>query len=328
LRAHAHDVRLSSDFKKRLPVITSICFRDISGEAAMDISDLKIFATVARRGGMKRAAVELNTVQSNVTARIKVLEADVGCALFERHSRGVSLTPAGRRLLPSADQAVRLLSDAKRAARDDGAPSGTLAIGSLETTAALRLTPLLARYATDNPEVDLTLHTGTTRELVASVAEQRLDGAFVCGPATHPGLEEQVMFREELVVLAAPNVSSLSAAFKTGAVRTVVLRAGCSYRQMLETLLARRGIVIERQLEFGTLEAIFGCVGAGLGITLLPRALVGTVFEAGRVSVHKLPRTDAVVETVFIRRRGAFASSALRAFLACAASGFALARAA
>jgi DNA-binding transcriptional LysR family regulator len=136
------------------------------------------------------------------------------------------------------------------------------------------------------------------------------------------------MFREELVVLAAPNVSSLSAAFKTGAVRTVVLRAGCSYRQMLETLLARRGIVIERQLEFGTLEAIFGCVGAGLGITLLPRALVGTVFEAGRVSVHKLPRTDAVVETVFIRRRGAFASSALRAFLACAASGFALARAA
>jgi LysR family transcriptional regulator, cell division regulator len=136
------------------------------------------------------------------------------------------------------------------------------------------------------------------------------------------------MFREELVVLATSNVSSLNAAFKTGVARTVVLRAGCSYRQMLETLLARRAIVIERQLELGTLEAIFGCVGAGFGITLLPRALVGGVFEAGRVSMHSLTRTDAVVETVFIRRRGAFALSALRAFLACAASEFPSARAA
>jgi LysR family transcriptional regulator, cell division regulator len=294
----------------------------------MDISDLKFFATVARWGGMKRAAPELNTVQSNVTARIKALETDIGCALFDRHGRGVSLTPAGRRLLPYADKAVKLLADAKRAARDDGTPRGALAIGSLETTAALRLTPLLSRYAAENAEVDLTLHTGTTRELIAAVAEQQLDGAFVCGPVTHPALEEQMMFREELVVLAAPNVSSLSAVFKAGVARTVVLRAGCSYRQMLETLLARRGIVIERQLEFGTLEAIFGCVGAGLGITLLPRALVGSVFDAGRVSVHKLPRTDAVVDTVFIRRRSAFASSALRAFLACAGSGFPAARAA
>jgi DNA-binding transcriptional LysR family regulator len=295
---------------------------------SMDIGDLKIFATVARCGGMKRAAAELNTVQSNVSARIKALEADIGLALFDRHGRGVSLTAAGRRLLPYADRAVRLLSDAKRAARDDGTPRGALAIGSLETTAALRLTPLLARYAAENAEVDLTLHTGTTRELIAAVAQQQLDGAFVCGPATHPALEEQMMFREELVVLAAANVPSLSAAFKTGIVRTVVLRAGCSYRQKLETLLARRGIVVERQLEFGTLEAIFGCVGAGLGITLLPRALIGAVFEGGRVSVHRLPRTDAVVDTVFIRPRGAFASSALRAFLACAASGFASARAA
>jgi DNA-binding transcriptional LysR family regulator len=104
-------------------------------------------------------------------------------------------------------------------------------------------------------------------------------------------------------------------------VRIVVLRAGCSYRQILETLLTRRGIVVQRQLEFGTLEAIFGCVSAGLGITLLPRSLLGGVWDAGRVAVHALPATDAMVETVFVRRRDGFVSSALRAFLACAAAG-------
>jgi DNA-binding transcriptional LysR family regulator len=283
----------------------------------MDAADLKVFEAVARLGGMNRAAVELSTVQSNVTARIQALEADIGSMLLERHSRGVSLTQAGQRLLPYADKVARLLDDARRAARDDGAPRGVLTIGSLETTAALRLTPLLTRYATDNPAVDLVLRTGTTCELVGDTLEQRVDGAFVCGPVAHPELEEQVMFREELVVLAAPDVASMSAALTTGEVRLVVLRAGCSYRQMLQMLLARRGIVVQRLLEFGTLEAIFGCISAGLGISLLPRALVGGVCDAGRVSMHALPPEDAMVETVFIRRRDRFTSSALQAFLAC-----------
>ena len=95
----------------------------------------------------------------------------------------------------------------------------------------------------------------------------------------------------------------------------MVLRAGCSYRQKLEVLLAHRGITIRRQLEFGTLEAIFGYVAAGLGITLLPRALLGPVWTADRVSVHSLPPAEARIETVFIRRRDAFVSSALKAFL-------------
>jgi DNA-binding transcriptional LysR family regulator len=283
----------------------------------MDAADLKVFEAVARLGGMNRAAVELSTVQSNVTARIQALEADIGSILLERHSRGVSLTQAGQRLLPYADKVARLLDDARRAARDDGAPRGVLTIGSLETTAALRLTPLLTRYATDNPAVDLILRTGTTSELVGDVLEQRVDGAFLCGPVAHPDLEEQVMFREELVVLASPDVASLSAALTTGEVRLVVLRAGCSYRQMLQTLLARRGIVVQRLLEFGTLEAIFGCISAGLGITMLPRALVGAVCDAGRVSMHALPPEDAMVDTVFIRRRDRFTSSALQAFLTC-----------
>jgi DNA-binding transcriptional LysR family regulator len=68
-------------------------------------------------------------------------------------------------------------------------------------------------------------------------------------------------------------------------------------------------------MEFGTLEAIFGCVSAGLGITLLPRALIGPVWRAGRVSLHLLPPHEALVSTVFIHRREAYLSSALRAFL-------------
>jgi DNA-binding transcriptional LysR family regulator len=141
-----------------------------------------------------------------------------------------------------------------------------------------------------------------------------------------------VMFREELSLLAAPAVSSLDEAFGglpgAGEVQVVVLRAGCSYRQKLEMLLAQRGATVRRHLEFGTLEAIFGCVSAGLGITLLPRALLGPVWAAERVSVHSLPSAEAGVETVFIRRRDGFASSAMKAFLETAAGSLARSEAA
>jgi LysR family transcriptional regulator, cell division regulator len=66
----------------------------------MDAGDLRVFEAVARLGGMSRAAIELNTVQSNVTARVLLLEEELGTPLFHRHSRGVALTDAGRRLLP------------------------------------------------------------------------------------------------------------------------------------------------------------------------------------------------------------------------------------
>lgn len=282
----------------------------------MNVAELKIFQAVARLGGMNRAANALNTVQSNVTARVRALECELGCPLFERHSRGVTLTAAGRRLLPYAHKITQLVSEAARAARDDGQPKGELIVGSLETTAALRLTPLLSEFVALYPDVELALRTGTTCEMIEAVLERQVEGAFVCGPLKHHELETEVVFNEHLVILAAPGINSLKAALGDYDLRIVVLRSGCSYRQRLEALLVKRGIVLQRVLEFGTLEAIFNCVGAGLGITLLPRSLIGKVWEAGEVSVHELPKSEARAQTLFIRRRDSFISSALKTFLA------------
>jgi DNA-binding transcriptional LysR family regulator len=281
----------------------------------LDVSDLRVFEAVARLGGMSRAAAELNTVQSNVTARIRLLEEELSAPLFQRHSRGVSLTDAGRVLLPYASNVLQTVQDARRAVRDDGTPKGRLTIGSLETTTGMRLSPLLSRYVGCYPDVDLVLRTGTTCELVESVLDSRLEGAFVCGPVDHPDLTGQVVFREELVVLTAPKVRSFEDLARAGDPRIIVLRAGCSYRERLEQMLGKRGVSSPRQLEFGTLEAIFGCVEAGLGVTLLPKGLVGPVLREGRVAVHELSDDEALVDTIFIRRRDGFVSSALAAFL-------------
>ena len=110
----------------------------------MQLKSLRMFLAVCDSGSFGAAAQQLHTVQSNVTAHVKKLEDEAGVQLLER-SAPVHATPAGRlleqyarRMLADHDEALALLQGSSRAA-------GALRIGSMETTAALRLPPLLAR---------------------------------------------------------------------------------------------------------------------------------------------------------------------------------------
>ena len=281
----------------------------------MESSDLRVFEAVLRHGNMKRAAEEPNTVQSNVTARIRGLESELGVPLFERHARGVTATAAGERMRPFAMQIAKLLADAKTAACDEGAPGGPLRIGSMETTAALRLSPLLSRFALSYPDVQLAITTGTTSKLVSDVAECRLDGAVVSGPLVHPSLRQEVVFHEELVLVTASSVSAPQSLAGRETLKIIVFQAGCSYRQRLESLLAGMGIVTVTPLVFGSLDAIIACVGAGVGVTLLPRGVVALALREGRIAAHTLPPVQAQAETLFIQRHDGYVSRALTVFM-------------
>jgi DNA-binding transcriptional LysR family regulator len=287
----------------------------------VELTDLMTFSAVARTGGITRAAEELNTVQSNVTQRIKALEAEIGATLFERHSRGMTLTGAGRRLLPYAQRMVALSREAVLAARDDGEPKGPLAIGSMETTAAVRLPPLLAEFHRRFPAVRLSLRTATTADLVAGVLDGTLDGAFVAGPIEHGELTSTIAFREDLVLVTArrwKSLASLRAGTPESGPTALVFRTGCTYRQRLEQILAEFGWPSATRFELGTLDGMIGCVAADMGVTLLPRAVVG---RNETVSIHTLSAAQSGVDTLFIQRRSAHQYSALQGFTSCLSKG-------
>jgi DNA-binding transcriptional LysR family regulator len=131
----------------------------------------------------------------------------------------------------------------------------------------------------------------------------------------HADLAQETMYREELVVVTTTSIQGLQEIGRAGDLKMLVLRVGCSYRQRLETVLAARGIVGVRALEFGSLDAIVGCVSAGIGITLLPRSVVGEAARTGDVALHALPPEEAMVDTLFIRRHDGYETSALAEFL-------------
>ena len=281
----------------------------------MDVIDLKVVDAVARHGSMNKAAVELNTVQSNVSSRIRSLEDELGVSLFQRSAKGVQLTPAGRRILPYAARLSKLLSDASAAARDDGKPSGVLEIGTLETTLALRLPLLIARFANAWPDVRPVVRTGTTQSLIQAVVDCKLEGAFVAGPVDHPELQAETVFQEELVLVTSRAVRTLEAVRAITHLKTVVFRIGCSYRQRMDSLLSGMGLLAPEPLEFGSIDGILACVAAGVGITLLPRGVVARAWQEGLVAVHEIPPALSQVETVFVRRVDSHFSSALATFL-------------
>jgi DNA-binding transcriptional LysR family regulator len=281
----------------------------------VDVIDLKVVDAVARHGSMNKAAVELNTVQSNVSSRIRSLEDELGVSLFQRSAKGVQITPAGRRILPYAARLSKLLSDASAAARDNGRPSGVLEIGTLETTLALRLPLLIARFANAWPDVRPVVRTGTTQSLIQAVVDCKLEGAFVAGPVDHPELQAETVFQEELVLVTSRAVRTLEAVRAITHLKTVVFRIGCSYRQRMDSLLSGLGLLAPEPLEFGSIDGILACVAAGVGITLLPRGVVARAWQEGLVAVHEIPPTLSQVETVFVRRVDSHFSSALATFL-------------
>src|SRR5437879_7194768 len=140
----------------------------------MDLSDLEIFRSVVHAGGVTRAAERLNRVQSNVTTRVRQLEADLGVQLFIREGKKLILSPEGKLLLDYADRLLDLAQEARDAVHD-AKPRGLLRLGSMESTASVRLPVPMNEYLSRHPEVTLELRTGNTPGLSALVRDGKLD---------------------------------------------------------------------------------------------------------------------------------------------------------
>lgn len=277
----------------------------------MDLVALQIFKAVAEQGGITRAAASLHRVQSNVTTRVKQLEERLGTKLFHRQGRRLVLSSEGKLLLAYADRLLRLSAEAQ-AAMKGNSPQGILRIGSLESTAATRLPPVLSRYHLAYPAVRLELVTGTTGALVSKVLGREVEAAFVAEPFPAAGLEAHPAFVEELVLITPKSCPRVRTARDIGPRTVLAFATGCSYRRRLEAWLGRGKVVPDRVMEYGSYHAIVACAAAGSGVAMVPRSVLRAVGAEDQVAVHPLPAHVASARTMLVWRRG-HQSSALDA---------------
>ena len=282
----------------------------------MDLSELRIFQAVAEEGSVTLAAARLNRVQSNVSSRLAQLEESLGVPLFHRAGRRLQITTEGARLLAYAERLLHLADEARAAITLDHAPAGQLRIGAMETTAAARLPQVLAAFHRQHPAVDLLLETGPTDDLLQAVLAYKLDVALVAAPVRQPELEQVTVFEEELVLLTDRAHAKVDSPHDLAKQVMLVFRSGCAYRRRLENWFARHGAAPSRIAEFGTFEAIIGCVAAGMGVALMPKEVLAQRKLAQSIRQHPLPPKVARVETQLVWRRDVLHHPARKAFAA------------
>ncbi|HEV7820104.1 MAG TPA: LysR family transcriptional regulator [Burkholderiales bacterium] len=269
----------------------------------MDFAALQFFKAVVDEGGITAAAKKLHRVQSNVTTRIKQLEASLGAELFIRDKRRLSLSPAGELFRGYVEQLLQL-SDQAREAVLGGTPRGTLRIGTLESIAASRLPPLLSGYHAAYPAVRVELATGTNDALLESVLGRKLDAAFVVESAGASQLEAMPTFDEELVVVAHAGHTKIRRARDAQADTVLAFPAGCAYRRRLQAWFAADDLVPERVMELSSYHAIVACAASGTGIAFIPRSVLDTVRGTENLAVYPLNDGIGKVTTCLVWRRG------------------------
>lgn len=280
----------------------------------MDLDDIKVFREVALHGSMTQAAEILGYAQSSVTARIRKLEANLNVTLFYRNAKGVQLTPAGKIFLDQGIKITQLVDELYFLLSPSEVPGGLLRIGSMETTAAIRLPALLKKYHSLYAKVELSLQTGTTEYLINQVLNYNLDLAFVAAPVNHPEIIEIEAFQEEMVLVAegGQDIKSIEEIMKNRAI--LVFRTGCSYRALLERYLLEKQSISLKRFEFGSLEAIIGGVASGIGITLLPKAVIADKLQTGMLAAYELPPHLRYCTTMLIRRKDTVQMTAVANF--------------
>ncbi|WP_100011542.1 LysR family transcriptional regulator [Lentibacillus sediminis] len=290
----------------------------------MNLEDLRVFKIVAQEANITKAAESLNFVQSNVTAKIKRLEKNYDTKLFYRHKHGVGLTSTGKVLLDYAEQVLHLMNDAEKALKHSSEPNGSLSIGSMETTAAIRLPDILSAYHDQCPQVVLSLQTGTTEDLIKTALNREIEGAFVAGEVNHPELETIEVFEEELVLVSKKNVLSSTDFEQLKNQMFIVFKSGCFYRDILEKWLVSKGIRPTKMMELNTLDGVIGCIKAGLGISLLPKTVADKIDKSENIKRFILPQEYGMISTKFINHKDIVKTQAFNKFISLVESSIPL----
>jgi DNA-binding transcriptional LysR family regulator len=251
----------------------------------LDLVSLSLFTLIVRTGSISRGAELAHLAVGAASKRVSDLEETVGAELFERHSRGVTLTLAGQALQRHAQ---RILADVDHLAADlSDHASGVLGVVRLVaiTSAVTQFLPSdLARFVAAHAGIRIEMNESTSREAVLAVVDGRADIGIFAERTPLLGLQTQPYQRDRLVLVvpachtlaqraAGPGEASLSFADVMDH-DFVGLQEETSLAQRLAAEAATLGRRLRVRIHVRSFDAMCQMVAAGLGIAVLPQAAV------------------------------------------------------
>jgi DNA-binding transcriptional LysR family regulator len=241
----------------------------------IDSQYLRVFCALARHLNMSRAAQELELTPSGISHCLKALEADLGCRLFERTSRRISLTPAGLEFRTEAEAILEHMSTAR---------------SKLRTWTDWRRGGL--RLAASTTDFSIQIHPCITPQAVELIAEEAADLALIVEPSRSTGLRFIPLAEDDLQFLVHPlHPWTRRGVERDVAKQNLILPDRTSEtHSLIEAYFHHEGIRIKPFIEIGNEEAIKQFIRLNLGIGLLPRWIANAEIRDGLLTSLSLGR--------------------------------------
>jgi LysR family transcriptional regulator, benzoate and cis,cis-muconate-responsive activator of ben and cat genes len=276
----------------------------------LESRQLRYFVTVARERNFTRAAEKLHIARPPLSRQIQLLEDEFGMALFDRGSRPLVLTDAGRMLFEQATQVLDRMDEMKAMmGRLHEAERVRFSIGFVASTLYGYLPEVIRRYRAARPGVELSLLELTTMEQVAALKEGRIDVGFGRISFNDPNIEDTLL-RNERLTAALPLTHPLAS--RTGQIGLEELAGSAlvvypkaprpSYADQVLALFREREIKPVAVHEVRELQTALGLVAADSGVCLVPASVER--LRRDNVVYRPLKETSAVSPVVMKTRKG------------------------
>lgn len=246
----------------------------------MDNQNLKAFITVVDCGSFSYAADRLYVTQSAISKRIAQLELQIGKKLFDRIARQVSLTEAGKELLPRAQRILKEYEDALQAINDlSGEASGTLRLAISHHLGLHRLPPVLKQFSQQYPNVTLDIEFMDSEKAYELVLHGESEVAVITlALDSHHNINSKKIWDDPLRFICAqdhPLANLKKPQLSDLAKYPIILPGLNTYTgRIIQNLFQREGIPLKAPMSTNYLETISTMVEIGLGWSVLPETLV------------------------------------------------------
>ena len=255
----------------------------------MTLRQLEVFLAIAHARSYRQAAEALHTSQPALSQHVRELETELGVRLFDRLSRGVVQTEAGRLLEERAKRVFATLTDVREVLGElQGLQRGSLLVGASTTPGIYVLPEAIGEFRRRYPGIDLRLRIANSRVIEDAIRAHEVDLGVVGGHGLAPGEECLAAgLADELVLIVAPKhpwARRREIAPADLADQPLLVREeGSATRRVTERALEQAGVRWTASMELGHTEAIKQAVMAGLGV-----ALVSVHAVRGEVSSRRL----------------------------------------
>ena len=258
-------------------------WRDIPSLAA-----LRAFEAAARTGSLSKAAAELNVTHAAIAQHVRSVEDIVGASLMSRSGRGMALTDKGAQLAgPLSDGMGQIISAVRQVSHD--AQNAPLAVTVTPSFAENWLMPRLGEFWAAHPEVTLSV---TPNNALSDLRRDGFDMAIRYGLGDWPGLEAQFLVSADYIVAAAPSLLGDRKATNISDLQDVPWLFE-NVHQVHRRWAEENGLDLRccQIQEFATLSMVMSALRAGVGASVISRALIADDIASGRlIAVQEVPR--------------------------------------